>query len=279
MNFYLSSFFSGKTITEDGIRLFLQSTDAKRICFSRIHKHALWKTNEGKNMFTIPFDDSIGRLMNDRCGVSLSKAKSGKYYAVLSSSDYDKVKTFIDEYSDIVFLRDLLDVSVALSMNYEDDQSSRTPIGQLEKEAKYDNNNEAAEKISVLVDDFIANNPCYKNADYICAVPPSNKGEENLPLKILKKLKNFPGTIITNELEWSTKSESLKNADGKDKLDILKESGFKIQKPEAFKNKNIVLLDDLYMSGVTMQYVAMRLKEAGAKKVYGLCLVKSFSNK
>jgi len=28
-----------------------------------------------------------------------------------------------------------------------------------------------------------------------------------------------------------------------------------------------------------LQYVAMRLKEAGAGKVYGLCPVKSFGNK
>lgn len=40
-----------------------------------------------------------------------------------------------------------------------------------------------------------------------------------------------------------------------------------------------MLVDDLYMSGITLQYVAMKLKEAGARKVYGLCLVKSFGNK
>jgi len=46
-----------------------------------------------------------------------------------------------------------------------------------------------------------------------------------------------------------------------------------------FEGKDIVLLDDLYMSGITLQYVAMKLKEAGAGKVYGLCLVKSFGNR
>lgn len=36
--------------------------------------------------------------------------------------------------------------------------------------------------------------------------------------------------------------------------------------------------DDLYMSGVSMQYVAMKLKEAGASRVLGLSIVKSRSN-
>ena len=45
------------------------------------------------------------------------------------------------------------------------------------------------------------------------------------------------------------------------------------------KGKDIILVDDLYMSGTTLQYVAMKLKEAGARKVFGLCFVKSLSNK
>jgi hypothetical protein len=34
----------------------------------------------------------------------------------------------------------------------------------------------------------------------------------------------------------------------------------------------------LFESGISMQYVAMKLKESGAKRVFGLCIVKSRSN-
>lgn len=44
------------------------------------------------------------------------------------------------------------------------------------------------------------------------------------------------------------------------------------------ERKNVILLDDLYMSGLSMQYVAMKLKEAGADRIFGLSIVKSFSN-
>ena len=40
-----------------------------------------------------------------------------------------------------------------------------------------------------------------------------------------------------------------------------------------------MLVDDLYNSGLTMQYVAMRLKELGVSRVFGVTLVKSLSNK
>ena len=51
--------------------------------------------------------------------------------------------------------------------------------------------------------------------------------------------------------------------------------GFRVTEGMDLKNKTILLLDDMYQSGVTMQYVAMRLKEAGAKRVFGMAIVKS----
>ncbi|MBF0334071.1 MAG: nickel-dependent hydrogenase large subunit, partial [Alphaproteobacteria bacterium] len=37
----------------------------------------------------------------------------------------------------------------------------------------------------------------------------------------------------------------------------------------------VILIDDKYQSGVTLQYVASRLYQAGARRVYGLCAVKT----
>ena len=39
--------------------------------------------------------------------------------------------------------------------------------------------------------------------------------------------------------------------------------------------EKVLLVDDLYQSGITMQFVAMHLLGAGAEQVYGLALVKS----
>lgn len=271
--------FGTKSITEESIRGFVADTDVKRICFSRIQTHALWKTKEGEDMITVPFEDSIGSLLKEQTGIVLRKSSRGKYYKKLTPEEFEKAKTFKESYSDVVFLRDLLDISVALSLNFESDGDTHTLIGQLEKEAKYDNNKEAVDQLSAIVDEFVGRNPIYANADFICAVPPTKIGEKNLPVKIIEKLTRFNGKNVSGYIAWTTKNESLKNADGADKLEILKHSGLEIAEGVDLAGKVVFLLDDLYMSGITLQYVAMKLKEAGASKVYGLCLVKSLSNK
>ncbi len=271
--------FGTQAITEEAIRDFVADANVKRICFSRIQTHALWKTEKGDDMITVPFGDSIGLLLKEQTSIVLRKSSKGKYYKKLTPEEYELAKRFVDSYANVVFLRDLLDVSVALSLNFEPDGETRTHIGQLEKCAKYDNDEKALEELVAIVDDFLGNTPLYANADYLCAMPPSKAGEKNLPVMIIEKLKNFKGKNVSNSIVWTSKTESLKNAEGAEKLEILKHSGLGIAEDVDFEGKDIVVLDDLYKSGITLQYVAMKLKEAGAEKVYGLCLVKSFGNK
>ncbi|MGN1220706.1 MAG: hypothetical protein ACI4TU_07185 [Candidatus Cryptobacteroides sp.] len=273
-----SYLFGPKSISESGIRNFLEDKQTKRICFSRIQTSALWKTKNGEDMITVPFGESIGPMLKEQTGVALRKSRNGKYYNRLSQYEYEKVKLFVDTYSSVVFLRDLLDVSIALSLNFESDGETHTHIGLLEKSAKYDNDLGALHQLAAIVDDFMAKTPLYANAAFICAVPPTRPGEKNLPIRVSEELTRFNGSNVSSSLVWTTKTESLKNADGADKLEILQHSGLTIAEGLDFVGKDVVLLDDLYMSGITLQYVAMKLKEAGAGKVYGLCLVKSLSN-
>ena len=271
--------FGTKAITEEAIRVFAADTNVKRICFSRIQPHALWKTDEGEDMITLPFGDSVGLLLKEQTGIVLRKSSKGNFYKKLTPEEYEQAKKFVDSYANVVFLRDLLDVSVALSLNFESDGETRTHIGQLEKNAKYDNDEKAVDELAAIVDEFICNNPLYANANYLCAVPSSKVGERNLPIRILERLRKFKGKNVSDSIAWTSKTESLKNAEGADKLEILKHSGLEIVGDEDFEGKDVVVLDDLYMSGITLQYVAMKLKNTGARMVYGLCLVKSFSNK
>ena len=43
-------------------------------------------------------------------------------------------------------------------------------------------------------------------------------------------------------------------------------------------DNDIILLDDIYQSGTTIQFVAMKLIEAGAKRIFGLTTVKARRN-
>lgn len=70
-------------------------------------------------------------------------------------------------------------------------------------------------------------------------------------------------------------TEEVKNLPLEKKLEVLKGS---INVTSKVQGRKLLLLDDLYQSGITMNYVAMLLVDAGAKKVYGLACEKTCSN-
>lgn len=96
---------------------------------------------------------------------------------------------------------------------------------------------------------------------------------------IVRGLKGFVFEDISDYVSWE-KSSEIKNAETLDeKLEALLKSNLKVSEAVDLKGKNVMLVDDLYNSGLTMQYVAMRLKELGVFRVFGVTLVKSLSNK
>lgn len=181
------------------------------------------------------------------------------------------------EYNDIVFLRDHLDLSLALSMNYNGEE--RTPIGELEYQAKFNDNKEAEKELIGVCNEWIEKLPFLKDADYICAMPSSTPTKKSLPHRIVAGLANLEFDDISDSISWISKNRSIKDAkSAENKLEILEESGLQISCGLDLKGKTVLLFDDLYMSGISMQYIAMKLKEAGASRVFGLCIVKSRSN-
>ena len=49
---------------------------------------------------------------------------------------------------------------------------------------------------------------------------------------------------------------------------------FKILRPDEFKNKKIILIDDVSTSRSTLEEAAGVLKEAGAKSIWGMVVAK-----
>ena len=267
-----------KAITLENIKEIVSSNSTKRINFSSSHAEALKKYNDQWKI-TLPFKDSIQPIIKKEIGndISLfaSKYKSGRVWRAITNEEYSKWHDFITCYNNIVFLRDCLDISLSLSMNIIENDS-RTEIGELEHQSKYNNNNNAEGQLVSLCEEWINKLPYYKDAELICAVP--SKTPDNLPQRIADKLKITPKNI-SNTISWTSKTKDVKNAENvEDKINILGESGFTIDNIEQLKDKVIILFDDLYMSGVTLQYIAMKLKDAGAQRVLGLTIVKSRSN-
>lgn len=77
--------------------------------------------------------------------------------------------------------------------------------------------------------------------------------------EILLRIKNNPPQVKINNF-----SDRKKNS----------ENIFQISNPNIIKNKWVILIDDVYTSGATMQEAAKILKKNGAKKVIGLVLAR-----
>ena len=48
--------------------------------------------------------------------------------------------------------------------------------------------------------------------------------------------------------------------------------------PNAFRDKIVLIVDDVYQSGTSMNYLAYLLQQAGAKAMFGLSCVKTLTN-
>ncbi|MBS6661415.1 MAG: hypothetical protein KH276_02210 [Prevotella histicola] len=265
-----------KAITLENIKEIISDDSPKRINFSSSHAGALKKYKDQWKI-TLPFKESIQPIIKKEIGndIDLFVSDYGGVWRSITNDEYNKWHDFITRYKNIVFLRDSLDISLSLSMNIIENES-RTEIGELEYQSKYNSNNDAEEQLVSLCEEWINKLPYYKDADLICAVP--SKTPDNLPQRIADKL-NITPINISNTISWTSKTKDVKNAEKvEDKISILEESGFTIDNIEQLKDKVIILFDDLYMSGVTLQYIAMKLKDAGAQRVLGLTIVKSRSN-
>lgn len=273
-------FLQKKAPSIEEIETFLEDKATKRIHFATTHSNALKPPINNFGKILLPFKESINPIISKKTGnesesfLFESKFDNGYWRGFKSKNEYEKCESFIEEYNHIVFLRDTLDLSLALSMNMLDDDS-RTEIGELEYQAKYKNNEASEKEIVDLVKDWLNKLPYYDVADTICAMPCTNPTNPGLPRRIVDKIEKYEN--ISAAIQWNNKNKSLKELGSiEEKLTALKE--FELTITSDLKGKNVILLDDLYMSGISMQFVALKLKEAGADRVFGISIVKSRNN-
>lgn len=270
-----------KAIDLDSIREFIEDTGTKRICFAFSHKTALKQTpgHDIAGWLNLPFDEPFESIARHELGLDrvLFAPKSGvSYYRRIDTEEeFRKLEAFIEKYRDIVFLRDTLDLSVALSM-HESEPGVRTALGEHEYNLKYQSEKkDTTADMSVLITEMqkrLEELPYFRYADYICCVPSAHP----IMRGVISGLKGFGFVDISDKVAWVNKQGSLKNVEAADeKLAMVQSWGLQISEVIDMKDKTVLLVDDMYHTGVSMQYVGMSLKEAGAKRVFGMSLVKS----
>ena len=237
---------------------------------------------EGKRLTFSAYMDSSIKIFEAQTGLELELPSSYQgYYRIIDEEEIAKVKAWMKDQGTLVFLSDCLSLSVALSINFNK-SDDRTPVGHLQNEGKWKEDENSICQLADMVEQQIRNLPYYKDANLICSVPsPQGKGFD-LPGKVASLAGERVGKQnITGGFVFGGPKPSLKDVPFDEKWQVWEDAQVSFRSGDEFniKDKTIILIDDLYQSGITIQYIAMKLQQAGAREVYGLSFVKTRGDK
>jgi competence protein ComFC len=158
-------------------------------------------------------------------------------------------------------------------------ETTRSDIGEAVYQIKYKANKDVLLELLETVAEVAENKwKIIEKVDVIVPVPPSNRSRTiKLPTEMAKHLSVKYGKIFHPFLLSKIKAtEELKGVFGFEKRKELLANAF--QASPSLENKSVLVVDDLYRSGATLQSVTGALKKDGkAKKVYVLTLTKTRS--
>lgn len=270
-----------KTISEEDIRAFMEDNATKRFNMQYFQQNPINVVNRENEIawFNVPFQEPINSILSPLFCADMylyNRRDSAKAaHCFKTQEELDEFNTKIEPYKELVFLRDCLDLSVALSMydyKHEEEQKN-TELGEAEYQVKYQE--ERGEYLQILINKtqyWLDKLPYFKLADYVCCIPTQHP----VMSMILEQLKGFSFQDISENVFWRNKNDEIKGKPIEEKLALL--NNFDLQINCNVKGKTVLLLDDMYQSGLTLQFVAMKMKQAGADRVFGIALVKALSN-
>lgn len=227
----------------------------------------------------MPFAESIRPLFERETGLDLFQSKYGDgwWRSVRGEAEFGKIQEWIEAQGTRIFLRSCLDLSIALDYNIADVGIGQyTDIGELEHRAKTNNDSNAVDLLSSLCIETIRSSAFYAEAAFVSAVPAMSEKEFDVPSQISGRVAAaLCRQDLTAEFKCKNPKElPLKDARMEEKWALLEKTGLFLGVKLPDKSK-VILIDDKYQSGTTMQFVAMKLQEAGAKQIFGISLVKT----
>ena len=194
-----------------------------------------------------------------------------------SPEEFKTATDWCDDCGPTVFLYDCLEMSMALGLNYDFEKKCKTELSTLEECAKHNQDRDAIDSLCKKLTTQIKQFPPLLSADFICGVPGTRAKPFHLPNQLAQKVaKNLGKADVTPYLMFGDRKPSIKDTELSNKWDILKDAGIEIDaKMPLLRDKTVLLIDDKYQSGTTLQFVASKLQPCGVTKIFGLCVVKT----
>jgi predicted amidophosphoribosyltransferase len=171
-------------------------------------------------------------------------------------------------------------MSLALGINLEEgpdgEPAGHTPLGELEARAKAAPDEEALSQLMAAFLEAIQTVPGYRDAKFVAAVPPRLGKEYDLPSVLAARIAAALSLDdLTPRFQSAAPKGTVKTARLEEKWAAWEQSGLTFE-PSLPKRPAVILIDDKYQSGMSIQFVASVLRSAGAGDIYGLCAVKTW---
>lgn len=240
----------------------------------------------------LPFCETFNNALLTMCtvdNIGLRKGKEDRGFTFIkdgSEEALEKVRDWLRLVGSYVAIRDCLALSFALDYDREEGNPDKlqTKVGALRSRAKpYDSvptadTYRAADELVKECLDFLGKMTCYNMATCVVGMPPSRPDKPfDLPKHIADGIAKGLGiSDLTHTVKTLKERPKIQNEPLGRKLESIE--GTISVDPQFLKDQTVLLIDDLYQSGVSTNYVAMLMLEAGAKKVFGLACEKTCRN-
>jgi hypothetical protein len=223
-----------------------------------------------------------------RDGRPMQDGRHGRPYAYLrcGPDQLREVEAWLASLAPFVVCRDLLAVSMAVDFDREggDPSKPHTLVAELRTRAKpYDKPPTgdcyaAANHLATLMLQMIEVVKPYSFATIVVPMPASSPAKSfDLPTvlsqQLAARLSVLDGTLAVRPVKPRSQIKDLSLIE---KLSAL-EGSFVID-ANAVHDRVVLLVDDLYQSGASMNFVGMKLLEAGARAILGLAAEKTCRN-
>ncbi len=153
----------------------------------------------------------------------------------------------------------------------------KTQVGELLHRFKYQFEQNAGEILADLSAELIDSRSSLKSSDFIITVPPSFTSRPFDPISFLaERISKRTGIRWEKDVIKRTRITKLQKGifdkAGKEENVI---STFRLNNPLFISEKRILLFDDLYDSGATINQIAQILRRANANRIFVLVLAKT----
>lgn len=224
---------------------------------------------------------SFSRTFPDRFG----RFDWGTYIRGADVARENTLRQFCQILQRVILIDDDLDETYALAFHRQMSTvgaGERTPIGQLVREAKpYDQAGSPGDRVKAVslaarMAELVREHPTYRQAELLLAVPPSNPNKAfDLPTLLAEEIARLTGQgVATAGLKKVRDTRPMKACRTiKEKIDNL--TGAFGADPAVFGGRSVIIVDDIYETGFSLNEVGRTVRQANATLVVGLAATKT----